>query len=438
MNFSLHTLAVVLIITNIIQASAITAQHLFTRIYPGTGLWVFGYLQFIAGLTFTLANGLLVFSPLLAILANLFYIGGIYTLYTGIKRFLGEEEKIRLFIVGFTLFSMAIIYYSAVNDSFKARVILFSLGWSTVSFLICYTLIMGSVGHIKKSASVLSAILFLQGIFFIIRAAITAIEPPVESFFAPSSMQIIVLLVLLITGNWLTFSLIIMVNQRLNGEINDAMNDALVNRERVEKTNHEMEILLKEVHHRIKNNMNTIIALLSLQSDTVKEASAVNALNDAEGRVRSMMILYDKLYRSESYSKMSAREYLEPLSEEIKNGFPGGRDVTLYRDIDDFTMESQTLFITGIILNELITNIMKYAFNDTKTKVINLTVKKEGSRITLLVEDNGCGFPEGFDIRKTTGFGLQLVVMLTDQLGGSIRTEYAAGSRIIIEFDMAS
>lgn len=437
MNFSLHTLAVVLIFTNIIQAFAITAQHLFTRIYPGTGLWVFGYLQFIAGLTFTLANGLLVFSPLLAILANLFFIGGIYTLYTGIKRFLGEEEKIRLFIAGFTLFSMAIIYYSAVNESFKARVILFSLGWSAVSFLICYTLIRGNVRHIKKSAAVLSAILLLQGIFFIIRAIITAIEPPVESFFAPSSMQIIVLLVLLIACNWLTFSLIIMVNQRLNGEINDAMHEALVNRERAEKTNHEMEILLKEVHHRIKNNMNTIIGLLSLQSETVSDAPAVNALKDAESRVRSMMILYDRLYRSELYTEMPAPEYLEPLAREILDGFPGGRDVTLHTGIDNFIMNPETLFYTGIIINELLTNIMKHAFRNISEKIINLSVKNDKNRITLAVEDNGCGFPAGFDIMKTTGFGLQLVVMLSEQLGGKISTENPAGSRITIVFNMA-
>ena len=149
-----------------------------------------------------------------------------------------------------------------------------------------------------------------------------------------------------------------------------------------------------------------------------------------------MMILYDRLYRSESFREISVSGYLVPLSEEIIKGFHGNGPITLNREIDDFLMQSQDLFHVGIIINELFTNIMKYAFTGPGSGVIGLSVKNRDKHVSITVEDNGKGFPEGFDIENSTGFGLQLVTMLAEQLNGALTVEHTPGARVRIEFDI--
>lgn len=132
--------------------------------------------------------------------------------------------------------------------------------------------------------------------------------------------------------------------------------------EKIQDLLREKELLLREVHHRIKNNMNTIRGLLLLQAADLKDSAAATALHDAESRVQSMMILYDKLYRSHDYKEISVRLYLGPLADEIMGHFPGRGKVRFKKNIEDFVLGAKIIFPLGIIVNELITNIMKYAF----------------------------------------------------------------------------
>lgn len=202
----------------------------------------------------------------------------------------------------------------------------------------------------------------------------------------------------------------------------------------IKKLVDEKELLLKEVHHRIKNNMNIIKSLLSIQAATLKDASAIAALEDAGSRVQSMMMLYEKLYQSVSYSAISVKEYLPPLVDEILANFPNSKDVKVEKAIDDFILDIGRLQPLGIIINELLTNIMKYAFIGRDDGLIKISISSEASAITLVLQDNGNGMPESVDFKGSTGFGLQLVEMLTKQLGGSIRIERDKGTRIILVF----
>ncbi|MBA4419422.1 MAG: hypothetical protein C0392_16190, partial [Syntrophus sp. (in: bacteria)] len=125
----------------------------------------------------------------------------------------------------------------------------------------------------------------------------------------------------------------------------------------------EKELLLREVHHRIKNNMNVIMSLLSLQSGILEDnPSAVAALQDSRSRVQSMMVLYDKLYQSADFREISTKEYLTSLIDEIIMNFPNRRLVTIETHINDFILDAKTLSPVGMIVNELLTNIMKHAF----------------------------------------------------------------------------
>jgi len=198
------------------------------------------------------------------------------------------------------------------------------------------------------------------------------------------------------------------------------------------------ELILKEVHHRIKNSMNTVKGLLSLQAGVLRDPAAVSALEDTGNRVRCMMMLYDKLYQTVSYHEMSVLQYLPSLIDEIVFNFPNAPSVTVEKHIDDVILDVQRLQPLGIILNELLTNIMKYAFTGRPGGVIvvsfdvNDPAGKKMARLT--VDDNGNGIPESVGFESSTGFGLTLVKGLTRQLDGNIRIGRDRGTQITLEF----
>ncbi len=196
----------------------------------------------------------------------------------------------------------------------------------------------------------------------------------------------------------------------------------------------EKELVLAEVHHRIKNNMNTISSLLSLQAGMLSDPSAIGVLEDARNRVQSMMVLYDKLYLSPNYSEISTAQYLPALVEEIVANFPNRKDVTIETRIDDFILRVGKIQPLGMIINELLTNTMKYAFGGG-TGTITVEASLNGGRVRIVIGDDGKGIPESVNFGNSTGFGLTLVYGLVKQLKGDVRIERNGGTRIVLEFD---
>ena len=196
----------------------------------------------------------------------------------------------------------------------------------------------------------------------------------------------------------------------------------------------EKEMILKEVHHRIKNNMNTIQAILTLQAGTLTEPSAIEALEDAGSRVRSMMVLYDKLYRSSDFGSVSMKEYLPALVGEILDNFPKTCLIELKMEVADIELSTKSLQPLGIIVNELLTNIMKYAFKGRANGTITVSIAQQGTVIHVEIGDDGVGLPEGIDFKKPPGFGMVLINGLTQQLKGSIRIDRGNGTKVILEF----
>ena len=198
----------------------------------------------------------------------------------------------------------------------------------------------------------------------------------------------------------------------------------------------EKELLLKEVHHRIKNNMNTMMSLLSLQAGSVKDAGSVVALTDARRRLQSMMVLYDRLYRSDGFRELSIREYLTPLVHEIVGNFPNKDAVNIETHLDDIVLDSKTLAPIGIVVNELLTNAMKHAFVGDRGGSIRISASLGENRARIAVHDDGIGLPASLDVGTSTGFGLRLVGMLAEQLGGTVRIEREHGTRFTLEFEV--
>ena len=197
----------------------------------------------------------------------------------------------------------------------------------------------------------------------------------------------------------------------------------------------EKELILKEVHHRIKNNMNAIYGLLVLQANSMTDTPAVEALQDAGKRVRSMQVLYDRLYRSSNYRNLLVSDYFTPLIDDILSHFPDYESLTVDKHIDSFVLDATFLQPLGIIINEVLTNSMKHAFASVSDRRIGFSATIEGDLVTVRIADNGGGMPEAVTFDTSSGFGLTLVSGLAKQIDATVRIERTEGTAVIIEFE---
>jgi two-component sensor histidine kinase len=207
-----------------------------------------------------------------------------------------------------------------------------------------------------------------------------------------------------------------------------------IHEKRVETLLAEKDILLYEIHHRVKNNMNMIINLLTLQAEELGNNCTSGILRNAVGRIKSMGVLYDRLYRSESLTAISIKEYLVALIKDIITIFPDRYKVELNLDIEDIVIDVQRLSCVGMIVNELVFNSMKYAFNGRERGSISIAAHRTRSGVSIAIEDDGIGMPRIDASRAPDTFGLKLVFGLTEQICGTLSQEPCAGTRFVLEF----
>ncbi|GBF42207.1 two-component hybrid sensor histidine kinase and regulator [Leptospira ellinghausenii] len=190
----------------------------------------------------------------------------------------------------------------------------------------------------------------------------------------------------------------------------------------------EKEMILREVHHRIKNNMTILNNLLDLQANSNENEAVKTSLKEATSRIKTMSVLYDKLYTEKDNNELQLKDYLEPLTNEIISLFP--YPVQLNLNIANLKLTSDQLRAIGIITNELLTNSLKYSRNTANKLEIQIKVWQEGDCFYLFIGDNGNGFNFELANSENQGFGLSLVTMLTKQINGELsfngdkRTEY--------------
>lgn len=192
----------------------------------------------------------------------------------------------------------------------------------------------------------------------------------------------------------------------------------------------EKELLLREVNHRIKNNMHTIGALLRLQADGIEDAAARDTLMDAERRVDRMFRLYDRIYRTDEFLTVRTRDYFSSLMAEVLDTSYRGVPVRSVCDIEDFELDAQKTFYLGIILNELVSNSVKYAFGGVAEPEIVLRVRKEEGAASFTVGDNGQGMRAAAPDAGSGGFGSLLVESLVAQLDGKLAVETSGGTSV--------
>ena len=203
----------------------------------------------------------------------------------------------------------------------------------------------------------------------------------------------------------------------------------------VDQQNEEKELLLKEIHHRVKNNLQIISSLLDLQSSKLDDDVARSAIADGQSRVKSMALIHHKLYQHEHLARINIKEYIGQLFEQIMATLTT-TPPNLALDIDEqVAFDIDTAIPLGLILNELLTNACKYAFEEGKQGELSIRLKqKEAGSYTLEVKDNGNGMPANFNLQKARSLGLRLVRRLSKQLLGKATYKNDNGACFCIEF----
>ncbi len=203
------------------------------------------------------------------------------------------------------------------------------------------------------------------------------------------------------------------------------------NEAKIDSLLQEKEILLREVQHRVKNNVNAMISLLSLQADSYSDTNTSEALLNAANRMRSMSILYDKLYNAPNSRNISIKDYLEPLISEILLVYLSNVKITPIVNIPDITFRVRTIWSLGIIINELITNMMKYAFSYVPNPILTVEAYLQNEDLILSVADNGIGLPPEINLDRNRGFGLTLVGLMARQIDANYEIFRENGTKFV-------
>ena len=206
--------------------------------------------------------------------------------------------------------------------------------------------------------------------------------------------------------------------------------------ELIKKSLAEKEVLLKEIHHRVKNNLQIISSMLNLQGDYIEDKELKEIFKESQNRIKSMALVHEQLYRSRDFSSISSSGYLKVLIADIFKSYAQGASlVKLNMDVEDVRLDVDTSMVLGLLLNELCTNTLKHAFPDGKQGEFHVNLKcVDDDNYRLTVSDNGVGLFEGFEIDKTDSIGFLLVKSMVEQIDGTLEIDQSSGTSFEITF----
>lgn len=201
----------------------------------------------------------------------------------------------------------------------------------------------------------------------------------------------------------------------------------------------EKEWLIREVHHRVKNNLQMITSLLNTQSAYLDDGAAIQAVRDSLRRIQAMSLIHQKLYQGENISAVTMPEYVDELVRYLHESFDIGDQIAFEQTIEPLELDINQATPLGLFINESIVNAIKYAFLDGKKGVVRINLQRDGAEHLLVnISDNGIGLPAGFDLMNHNSLGLELMQGLAKQLNGSFRIENNNGVHIWVRFIILS
>ena len=231
-------------------------------------------------------------------------------------------------------------------------------------------------------------------------------------------------------------SVINIKDQKLILTVNRDVTSKKLAEEKIVSSLKEKELLLKEIHHRVKNNLQIISSLLKLQSKYILDDRSLDAFKESQNRVKTMALIHERLYRSRDISKINFKDYINALVSNLQLTYNiRPNQVNFICEVDKIELGIDTAIPCSLLINELISNSFKHAFNGLDKGTVKIRMKSlNNDDYELVVCDNGKGIPEEIDFRNTESLGLQLVVTLAEQLDASIELDRSSGTKFIITF----
>jgi two-component system, sensor histidine kinase PdtaS len=197
----------------------------------------------------------------------------------------------------------------------------------------------------------------------------------------------------------------------------------------------EKDWLVKEIHHRVKNNFHTVMGLLGTQSGYLKNEEAIFAVENSKHRINAMSLIHQKLYQSENLSAIGMPDYIHELVSYLRDSFGTGLGIRFEIQIEPIELDLSHAMPIGLILNEAITNSIKYAFINNKNGLITISLSRGSDKqLTVTVADNGIGLHSNFDIGKTSSMGMNLMKGLSEDIEGVFSIENSNGTLISLTF----
>lgn len=211
--------------------------------------------------------------------------------------------------------------------------------------------------------------------------------------------------------------------------------DEIENEQKLKESIHEKEVLLKEVHHRVKNNLQIINSILNLQSSYVTDEKTLEIINESQNRIRSMSYIHESLYQTNNFSSINFKDYIENLINNLIYSYQVGNNIEVVKEIESIDLELDQAIPCGLILNEIMTNALKYAYLPNESGKIIIKIAEQEKKIKVTVEDFGIGLPKKFNIETSESLGLSLVHTLVDQVDGELIVKSDGGTKFLIIFE---
>lgn len=211
--------------------------------------------------------------------------------------------------------------------------------------------------------------------------------------------------------------------------------ERMIAEEKIKASLKEKEVLLREIHHRVKNNLQIISSLLSLQSAYVDDDKSSELFQDSQNRIKSMALIHEELYQSKNLDGIDSADYIQRMVANLFHSFSVDPNrISTHFELDEIFFNIETSIPCGLIITELVTNALKYAFPDDRKGEITIKLKKLDDRYLLIISDNGVGIPDKYMEDNVSTFGLILVRSLVKQLDGKLEIRKNKGTEFRIKF----
>jgi two-component sensor histidine kinase len=197
----------------------------------------------------------------------------------------------------------------------------------------------------------------------------------------------------------------------------------------------EKEVLLQEVHHRVKNNLQVISSILNLQSSYVNDAKTLEILRESQQRIKSMSFIHETIYRTADFSRLEFMDYIKTIASNLIQSYrTAATRVDFVPDMQSVGLNLDQAIPCGLIITELVSNALKYAFKGRKKGILTVILREENDEVILAVKDDGVGLPKDFAFEKNNSLGIQLVYALLEQIDATVKVDQSNGTEFLIRF----